>query len=816
MSNLKQKLKYFFGNLFNKRTNELEQELNKPQGDIVITDGIPQVARQCSAESIVLLKNNGVLPFQSTTKVAVFGRCQYDYFYVGYGSGGDVHPPYLVSPLDALQQADQQGDFVLDKQLATTYKEWATKPQNIPPQGRWGHWPLYYEEMPIKKSTVQAVAKRNDVAIVIIGRAAGEDRENKLKKGSYYLTNQEKSLLKKVTSAFAQTVVILDCGNIIDLAWVESFGDKISAVLYAWQGGMESGNAIADVLTGKVNPSGRLSDTIARHYKDYPSASYFGGKDYNFYHEDIFVGYRYFQTFKQDKVLYPFGFGLSYTTFDIRTNNVAINDNTVLLDVTVTNTGKRDGKEVVQVYVEQPQGQMGKASRVLATFAKTDIIKAGKSVTLQLAFDKYDIASYDDTGASDFANHYVLEKGDYNICVGDNVRDAVVVHTFNLPQTEPIQPLTPICAVQEGYYRMAVKVSNNKLVPTQQLVVPVNNQLKHRILDNLPSTLHYTGDMGYKLQDVVDGKVSMEQFVAQLDDQQLEALTRGEGTMDSKLGTLGNAGAYGGVLQSLRDMGIQPVITTDGPAGIRLRRYCSLLPCGTALACTWNTALVEQLYTLVGKEMRAMGSSVLLAPGMNIHRNPLCGRNFEYFAEDPLLSGKMASAVVNGIQSQGVGACAKHFACNNQETNRNYNDSRVSERALREIYLKGFEICVKQSNPVNIMTSYNKINGVWSHYNYDLATTVLRQEWGYKGLVITDWWMRYTSSPEFPAINGNGYRVRAQVDILMPGSKDFFEQGYKSDGTLLQTLSKEGGITRGELQRTAINTLNTVIRLHKQ
>jgi beta-glucosidase len=315
-----------------------------------------------------------------------------------------------------------------------------------------------------------------------------------------------------------------------------------------------------------------------------------------------------------------------------------------------------------------------------------------------------------------------------------------------------------------------------------------------------------TGDKGYKLKDVKEGKITLDQFVAQLDLDELEAISRGDYKMDSPLGARGNAGAIGGVLQSLREKGVPPMITTDGPSGIRLLAYCSLIPIGTAFACSWNTALVKDVYTLISKEMKEKGSDILLAPGMNIHRSPLCGRNFEYFSEDPVLSGLMAAATVEGIQAHGGSACPKHFACNNQETNRTHTDSRLSERALREIYLKGFEICVKKAKPNCIMTSYNKINGVWGHYNYELCQRILREEWGFEGLVMTDWWMRYSNSPEFPLLKDNGYRVRSSVDVLMPGGKRTGKS--KPDGTLLETFGKTDGITSGEMQRTAMRVLN--------
>ena len=283
--------------------------------------------------------------------------------------------------------------------------------------------------------------------------------------------------------------------------------------------------------------------------------------------------------------------------------------------------------------------------------------------------------------------------------------------------------------------------------------------------------------------------------------------------MNSPLGAPGNAGVFGGVIPSLQEKGVPAITCCDGPAGIRMQKYCSLVPCGTGLAATWNRELTEKLYSLVGSEMKYYGVDILLAPGMNINRNPLCGRNFEYFSEDPVLSGKMAAAVVTGIQSQGVGCCPKHFACNNQETKRNRNDSRVSERALREIYLRNFEICVKEAKPISIMTSYNKVNGVWSHYNYDLVTTVLRREWGYQGMVMTDWWMQKSKSPEFPQLKNNAYRVRAQVDVLMPGDMGHLTKKYRSDGSLVKTLGKPEGITMGELQRTAENVLRLIVKL---
>lgn len=788
----------------------LAQGLNVPEGERRITKGMPELVRRAAEEGTVLLKNDGVLPLKRGQKVALFGRCQADYFYVGYGSGGDVHPPYKISPLTALRRADEEGRIVLDEHLLNMYEKWRAVPKNKPDDGWWGFWPMNYPEMPVSEAEVAAAAERSDVAVVIIGRAAVEDRENLLEDGSYYLTDAERSLLKRVSSAFKKTVVVLNCGNIIDLSEICSLGDRLSALVYAWQGGMESGNALADVLTGRVSPSGKLSDTIAARYEDYPSAAHFGGKVYNVYEEDIFVGYRYFETFAKDKVLFPFGFGLSYTEFEISPLDFKTEGGRVQVTASVKNTGSYAGKEVVQLYCSAPCGRLGKPARVLAAFAKTPLLKAGESCTLTLECDLYGISSYDDSG--NVQKHaWVLEEGEYAFYIGNSVRAECVAGSFTLEKDVVVKPLQGICGVKSHFHRWV----NEGGRLAKERAPHADYDLKERILSRLPGTIGYGGDRGIKLADVKTGRATMERFISQLTNEELEALTRGYGPMNMPLGPAGNAGGYGGVIPSLREKGVPPVITTDGPAGIRLSEFTSLLPCGTQLACTWNTQLVEELYTKVGEEMEELGSDVLLGAGMNIHRNPLCGRNFEYFSEDPFLSGKMGAAFVRGVQKNGRGACPKHFACNNQETKRNTNDSRLSERALREIYLKGFEICVKESRPLNIMVSYNKINGVWAHYNFDLAQTVLREEWGYEGLSITDWWMQKSKSPEFPAICNNAYRVRARVDVLMPGDMSKIAKGYKPDGTLLATLGKEGGITRGEIERAAADTLRIAMHFLK-
>lgn len=786
--------------------NGVMQEENTADGTARAFEPMPDIALKAAEESIVLLKNiNNTLPVKDDEVISVFGRCQFDYFYVGYGSGGDVNAPYQVNLIKGLKESNAN----IYSPVLNLYEDWCEK--NPVSHGFWGHWPMCFPEMELEERIVKSAANNSHSAIVVIGRAAGEDRENKPEQGSYYLTDTEKKMLDLVTAHFNKVTVIMNCGNIVDMAWTEKYGDKITALVYAWQCGMESGNALANVLMGKTTPSGKLPCTIARNYEDYSSSANFGGKDYNNYEEDIFVGYRYFETFCRDKVLYPFGFGLSYTDFEIKPVSFERKDDKFYITADVKNVGNVSGKEIVQFYVKAPQGKLSKAERSLVAFGKTNELAPDESESIHFEFSLYDISSFDDCSKSSHKYAYVIESGEYTFYIGNSVRTDMKAGSVQLEDVV-VEQLDEVCGIKDSFERMVAKEKDGRLIIGKEQLAPSKPYLKDRITNNLPVEIGFKGDRGYKLADVKDGKITLDDFISQLNNDELEALTRGQGMMNSNLGVVGNAGAFGGIIPSLREKGVAPIITTDGPAGIRIKKYTSLIPCGTALASTWNCSLIELLTTVMGAEMLEHGSDVLLAPGMNIQRNVLCGRNFEYFSEDPVLSGKMGAAYVNGIQTNGVSACPKHFACNNQEVRRTKNDSRVSQRALREIYLKGFEICVKESKPLNIMTSYNKINGVWSHYNYDLVTTVLRKEWGYEGNVMTDWWMQKSASPEFPSVKDNAYRVRAQVDVLMPGGKHNAKK-YKSDGTLLATIGKTDGITRAELERTARNVLNLILKI---
>lgn len=767
-----------------------------------ITEGMPELLCEAAAEGAVLLKNDGVLPFSKEKSVAVFGRCQIDWFYVGYGSGGDVIKPYAVNLVSGVKNIGG----TLDEPLLSYYTEQCKK--NPPDHGFWGHWPRCYPELYVSDELIADAAKRSESAIVVIGRSAGEDRENALEKGSFYLTDDEKSLLSRVSGAFKSTAVLLNIGNIIDFKEILDCCSGKVALLLLWQGGMESGNAAAHLIYGDKTPSGKLPSAVARSYSDYPSAEAFGDKAFNNYTEDIFVGYRYFESFNKDAVLFPFGFGLSYTSFDVSLMKAEKTEAEITLTVGVKNTGNTfKGKAVAEVYCEPPQGTLGKAKRNLCAFLKTDELLPDEYREYSLTVPLYYISSYDDSGKSGNKSCYILEGGEYSFYVGEDVRTAKKQYSFTVEKTVILKRLNECAAPKKVFLRL--ESADGKKSEGSAPVSSTN--LKSIITAALPDNGAPVKNLGYTLGDVKSGACTLSEFTSQLSLKELEAISRGDYKMNSPLGAKGNAGVLGGVLPSLRKKGVFPLTATDGPSGIRLKATCSLLPIGSLLSSTWNEQILNDVYKKLGEEMKLRGSDILLAPGMNIHRNPLCGRNFEYYSEDPLLSGKIAAAVVKGLQAAGVAACPKHFACNSQETNRTKTDSRLSERALREIYLKNFEICVKEAQPIFIMTSYNKINGVWAHYNYELCTRILRGEWGFEGCVMTDWWMQSATSPEFPELCDNAYRVRAGVDVLMPGGK---KVGLKlPDGTLLSSFGKEEGIALGELRRTAENVLGAVLKL---
>lgn len=782
-------------------------------------------AREAVAEGIVLLENRDhILPLPAGSRIALFGRSQFCYYKSGTGSGGMVNTAYVTGIREALEE---DGRFVLNEELKKKYAGWL---ENHPfdTGAGWASEPWFQEEMPVSRELAESAKKESDTAVIIIGRTAGEDKDNLPAEGSYLLTKTEEEMLEAVCGAFERTVVLLNVGNIIDMKWVEKYHP--GAVLYVWQGGQEGGSGVLDVLSGDVCPSGRLSDTIARDIEDYPSTKNYGDDVRNFYAEDIYIGYRYFSTFAPEKVVYPFGFGLSYTNFAISATAAGTLSEGMNIYTKVSNMGSCAGKEVVQVYCQAPQGVLGKPARVLCGFAKTKTILPGESQELSIRFSMNCFASYDDSGVTGHKSCFVLEPGEYVFYVGSNVRDArpcgtyiVCGDTVVLEQLE--EALAPVAGFEcmkpgarkdDGAYRIAWQQASLRTIDPAQRRLDRLSARMQSVQPGLQSQSEavqsrqlqaeakdtFTGDMGYRLTDVENGKVSMEDFLAQLTEEELCCLVRGEGMCSPKV-TPGTAGAFGGVTEGLRRYGIPAGCCADGPSGIRMDcgTIAFAMPNGTCLACSFNEKLCEELYEWEGLELRKNKVDTLLGPGMNLHRNPLNGRNFEYFSEDPLLTGKMAAAQLKGMHRYNVTGTIKHFACNNQEHRRSFADSVVSERALRELYLKGFEIAVKEGQARSIMSTYGPVNGIWTAGSYDLLTTILREEWAYTGIVMTDWWAKANNEGEPASAKNMGAMVRAQNDLYMVTGDALSNSG--GDNSMEEL--KQGRVTREEFVRNGAN-----------
>ncbi len=751
------------------------------------------LSRQAAREGMVLLKNtDALLPLAPDAPLALFGKGSFDYVKGGGGSG-DVTVAYVHSLYNGLTAqnvplfapvCDYYRDYVVARYAA-------------------GDQPGMMAEPELPDELVSAARAAADTAVVVLSRFSGEgwDRsdveydaefnpwphELTMPKiagrifpcGDYYRSPAEEAMIEKVCAAFPRVVLVLNVGGVVDTAW---FADdsRVGAALLAYQGGMEGGDAMAELLVGKASPCGRLPDTFARSLDDYPStAGFHQSPHYVDYTEDIYVGYRYFETIPgaAEKVCYPFGYGLSYTTFAIKALSAGAADGAVCVRAQVTNTGSRPGREVVQLYYGAPQGRLQKPARVLAAFRKTGELAPGESETVDLSFPVTDMASFDDLGKVDKAC-FVLEKGDYRLYLGSSVRDArLLEYAYRQPEDETVRRLGEKLApshlekrlLADGTYEplpaaQPVDPQANALSRmdpgTEEAQVPaVRAQPRHLLMKPFADGVHPLGE-------VAEGRLSLADFMAQLSDDDLIHLVGGQpNTSVSNTFGMGDMPEYG----------VPDITTADGPAGLRLIPDCGVCttawPCATLLAATWDGELVRRVGAAAAGEVKENNISVWLAPAVNIHRSPLCGRNFEYWSEDPLLAGRLAARMVRGIQSENVAATVKHFACNNKETNRKNSDSRVSQRALREIYLRCFEIVIREGRPWAVMSSYNIINGRRSSECRELLTDILRGEWGYDGLVMSDWWTRGEHYKEVLAGNdlkmANGYpeRLRAAMDL---------------------------------------------------
>lgn len=745
---------------------------------------------------IVMLKNDGALPLKQGGTAAVFGRIQLHYYKSGTGSGGMVNVSKVIGITDGLLDAG----YKLDEQLLNAYREWDE--QNPFDYGEgWGGEPWSQKEMPLTDELVGGAAFRADVAIVIIGRTAGEEMDNKLEKGAFLLSDLEEDMLRRVTSAFDKTVVLLNTGGLIDMSFMDRY--PVSAVMYVWQGGMVGGAGTAAVLTGEVSPSGKLPDTIAYEISDYPSDKFFGSGDMDCYGEDIYVGYRYFETFAKDRVRFPFGFGMSYTSFDITASDFKLDGDKVTGSVNVKNTGSTPGREVVQIYCSAPQGKLGKPARVLCGFDKTRTLQPGESQTLSFEIPLESVASYDDSGVTGHKSAWILEQGGYVFYAGADVRSASEAYSLTLPETVVRQ-----CKSALGPLTAFKRMVNSGGKPEFE-DVPLTGEAFPHDHAKLPAEIPQTGDRGIRLADVVNGKNTLEEFTAQLTDYDLSCIIRGEGMGSPKV-TAGTAAAFGGVSDTLTALGIPCACCDDGPSGMRLDcgTKAFSLPNGTLLASTFDRPLMTELFTFMGLEMHTNQVDCLLGPGMNIHRHPLNGRNFEYFSEDPYLTGEMASAELAGLHSTGAEGTIKHFCGNNRETRRHFLDSVISERALREIYLRGFEKAVKKGGAKSVMTTYGQVNGVWTAGNYGLVTGILHDDWGFDGFTMTDWWANINRRGKAPDKSDFAAMAMAQNDVYMVTA-----DGAACNDNTLDSLNS-GELTRGELQRNAMNILRFLTTTH--
>lgn len=774
------------------------------------------LVRKCAAEGMVLLENNGVLPLKPG-KIALYGAGARGTMYCGTGSGY-VFTSHVVTVEEGLVNAG----FTLTtaewlKRCADNEKAVNKADKTLTMLDRkWSGMSILAEEPEITPADIQAAPA--DTAVYVLRRNAGEGGDRKAEKGDYYLTDREVQNLTNLAAAYPHTVVVLNT-CVIDMNFIHEI-PGIDAVLYMGLGGMEVGSALADVLTGKVNPCGKLTDTLAKRYEDFPTAGSFADQNgtqlHPVYRDGIYVGYRYFDSFDVEP-LYPFGYGMSYTDFSMETVSASADWQKVSLTVKVTNTGKLPGRQVVQLYASAPAGKLDKPYQELKAYAKTKRLAPGEAEEIILSFATEALASFDE-GAS----AWVMEPGNYLLRMGEHSRKTTVAATITLDEEAMVRTVTDILTVDQPVEELhapartaeaaqgilltlcgadCVTVDNvskipqtvTTYVPEGAVYFPAVNDNPYKSPNFCPEKIQSVRNCpSATLYDVRNGKVTMEEFVASLPGEVLARICTGTleetpyavpsrtGKKLKKLSLPQSSGST--TAQYEESLGIPAAQLFDGPAGMHVIGCAAgAFPVGMVVAQTWDQALQKEIGAAFAKEMEAFHVSVVLGPGMNIHRDPLGGRSFEYYSEDPLISGLTAANFTEGLQADGKhGVAIKHFAANNQETERFAASNTVSPRALREVYLKGFEICVRQAQPMTVMTSYNGINGVHTSSRRDLITDLLRGEWGFTGFVMTDWGT--LSDKVFDLQAGNdiimgGYRAEKILAAMAHGTPEFTEDG---------------------------------------
>ena len=788
------------------------------------------LARRAAAEGIVLLKNEGMLPLKTSDPIALFGSGAGKTVKGGIGSG-DVNNRNSISVYRGIKEAGAvvtNEDWIqdYDKRYKEAREEWKEKiledVRHV--QNPFDAYAANPFSLPDGRRIQETDLKGAAAAVYVISRISGEGKDRRIEKGDYYLSSREREDILYLDRFHIPLILILNSGGPVELTDILQETENIRAVLNISQPGQEGGHAVADILFGRAVPEGKLTATWARQYEDYPFSdtySYLNGDlEKEEYREGIYVGYRYFDSFGV-KPLFSFGYGLSYTSFGLAFRVLQTEKSSVQARVAVTNTGQSyAGREVVQVYVSFPQGRIEKESRRLAGFAKTDRLMPGESREVVVEIRQKQLAVF-----SEERQAWIVEAGTYGIWVGNSLDSAVLSAYLTVPREVVLERTHRICPRKEPFEELcrdSFGNSESRAEEEKKKTIPV-----YEFVPCSQPEIQYVSP--------AEEQYSVEELIPLL----YGNITAGASTLGSAgIRVPGSAGETTESLEGKYD--IRSLIMADGPAGLRLRQsyqvdretdsvhsagvlgslengfleseeiyenadtyyqYCTAFPVGTALAQTWDTDLLCEFGRAVAEEMREFHIDLWLAPGMNIQRNPLCGRNFEYFSEDPLLTGVLASAVTRGVQEQtGCGVTVKHFACNNQEDNRMGVDSCVSERALREIYLRGFEIAVKESTPAAIMSSYNLINGVHAANSYDLCTVVARKEWGFEGVIMSDW---NTTVPEDGSIPWKC--ADAGNDIIMPGNSD-------DDENIRQAYAR-GVLTEKKIRECAGRIISLVKKL---
>lgn len=786
-------------------------------------------AYRAACECIVLLKNDGILPMEAG-KTALYGAGALRTIKGGTGSG-EVNERHSVSIYEGLKNrgfeiTTKSWLFACEKKYKKGEEEFIKETR----RNLLKHPGSMMENLlasypgtagnPVTDRDIQRSS--TDTCIYVLSRQAGEGRDRRALPGDLFVTEEEKEAIRKCAENYKKFVLIINCGSQIDLSFMDDI-HGIGAVLYICQLGTQGGNAAADVLLGKVSPSGRLADTWAKAYSDIPFSDEFsylnGNLNDEYYKEGIYVGYRYFDSFSVEP-RYPFGYGLGYTDFEINAEKVSAEGSQVSVQVQVKNIGDRyAGKEVVQLYMSAPAGELDKEYQSLTAFAKTRELLPGEMEELKLSFDMADTGSFRESDAS-----YILEPGDYILRIGNSSRNTRLCGVVALSTEIVLSRHHHICPEQQVFE--VLRAPRRTQEQTDGVTrIEMNEDAFH--------TVTYT----YETPEICRDE-RVREFIKRLSVSDMVDIVVGIGMFGGETRfTL--PGSVGNTTSKFWDMGLANVTLCDGPAGLRIQKrsavtkegkvkmidaalsvfnmlpqavkkammgdpgkdtviyqYTTAFPVSGALAQSFNTELLYEVGKAVYEEMKEYGCTFWLAPAVNIHRNPLCGRNFEYYSEDPFLTGEMAAAITRGVQQEeGYYVTVKHFACNNQEDNRNRVSSNVNERALREIYLKGFSRAVR-AGAKGIMTSYNRINGVYTPNSYDLCTMVLRSEWGFDGVVMTDWFSTNKGLAD------NALAMKAGNDLIMPGGKYFKKE-------ILKGL-KDGRIQVKDVRRCCANVVKAI------